>query len=230
MSEALTKNTMAKTDESFEGVGNQNTFNPDVVITAGGTREKIDDVRYVGNFSGGRLGHGVAKAYAELGYKVLLLAPNTVIDRYGLPDGVEHQAFNSTESLKQGLLSLKGVRLVLQAAAVSDYMPEITEGKISSDQEELVIKLKRTPKILPLLRDHFGSEASIVGFKLLSGVSEQELINAALKQIATCQTNACVANDLQDIGEKRKIHIVKPDGHYQTLYGETRVDSSRNRR
>jgi phosphopantothenoylcysteine synthetase/decarboxylase len=195
---------------------------PDVVVTAGGTQEKIDDVRYIGNFSGGKFGISIAEAYAERGYRVLLLAPNAVVERYGLPKGVEHQSFTSAESLKKRMLSIPATRLVLHAAAVSDYSPEQTEGKISSDEEELIIRLKRTPKILPLLRDHFGEATRIVGFKLLSNVTEEQLVAAALKQMYSCRTNACVANDLQDIGEKRKVHIVKPNGQYQTLYGDTK--------
>lgn len=194
---------------------------PDVVITSGGTQERIDDVRYIGNFSGGRLGRAMAESYAQLGHQVLLLAPNSVAERFGIPDGVEHRSFSSAQSLEEAIHEIPEAKLVLQAAAVSDYTPERCEGKISSDQEELVIRLKRNPKILKGLRQHFGEQTQIVGFKLLSSVSENELIDVAQTQISNCQTDACIANDLQDIKETRKIHIVKPDGSYQTISGDT---------
>jgi phosphopantothenoylcysteine synthetase/decarboxylase len=191
----------------------------EVIVTAGGTREQIDDVRYIGNFSGGRLGHSLAAQYAWRGHKVLLLAPERVVDRFGLPEGVEHEPFTSAESLRDRLLAQASARLILHAAAVADYMPERTYGKLSSENEELTLQLKRTPKILPSLRDHFGSETTIVGFKLLSGVREEELIEAATGQIQASGTDLCIANDLQNIGKQREVHIVQPDGHYGTIRG-----------
>lgn len=199
----------------------QNIECPDVIVTAGGTRENIDDVRYIGNFSGGRLGHALAATYADLGHRVLLLAPNMVVEHFGLPPGVDQETFTSAASLQDRLLGKSGARLILHAAAVADYSPDRLEGKVSSDEEELIIHLKRTPKILPDLRDHFGDATNIVGFKLLSGVSEEALIAAATQQIATSRTNLCIANDLQELGDKRRVHIVQPTGEYSTLYGHT---------
>lgn len=195
---------------------------PDVVVTAGGTREHIDDVRYLGNFSGGKLGHALAGAYAELGHRVLLLAPNCVPERHGEIDGVEHRPYTSAASLRAELLAVPAARLVLHGAAVSDYTPEKVEGKLSSDEDELVIRCRRTPKILPELRGHFGDGAQLVGFKLLSNVAETELIGVATRQIAACRTDACIANDLQELQETgRRLHIVAPDGTYQTVEGDT---------
>lgn len=193
----------------------------DVVITSGGTCEKIDDVRYISNFSSGRLGHELASAYSQLGHQVLLLAPLSVIDRFGTIDLVDHRSFTSAEDLRKELLAIPSARLVLHAAAVSDYTPEKVQGKISSDQEELIIHLKRNPKILAELRQHFGQSAKIVGFKLLSGVTEAELIKAAVNQINTNDTDLCIANDLQEIKDGRRVHIVQPSGDYQSLQGST---------
>jgi phosphopantothenoylcysteine synthetase/decarboxylase len=200
---------------------NEKTSCPEVLITAGGTREQIDDVRYIGNFSGGRLGHALAETYANLGHQVTLLAPKDVPERLGLPEGVNHQPFTSAESLRETMLSIPAARLVLHAAAVSDYTPERTAGKISSDEDELVIRCRRTPKILKALREHFGDKTNIVGFKLLSGVPETELIDTATKQIEVCKTDACIANDLEQLGLNRRLHIVEPGGEYQTIEGDT---------
>ena len=197
---------------------------PDVVITAGGTREQIDDVRYITNFSSGGFGHELAKQYAQYGMKVLLLAPKLTVQKYGaLPANVTHQEFTSAEDLREKLLSVETARFVLHAAAVSDYTPvSATQGKLSSDAERMTIELKRTPKILPQLREKYGSETKIVGFKLLSGVEESELIEAAVQQLSRAHTDLCIANDLQEMsGGDRKIHIVQPDGGYETLIGTT---------
>ena len=204
---------------------------PDVIVTAGGTRENIDDVRYIGNFSSGRLGHALAAEYAQAGLSVLLLAPNAAIDRFGLPDGqVEHQPFTSAESLRQAMLARSGAKIIMHAAAVADYMPERTEGKISSDQEELTLKFKRVPKILPLLRGHFGSETTIVGFKLLSGVSREVLIETATRQIADNKTDFCVANDLQNLNNPswgRLVHMVRPNREYESFIGHPQTVARR---
>lgn len=194
---------------------------PEIVVTAGGTRENIDDVRYIGNFSSGHLGIGMADTYARLGYSVLLLAPTDSVERFGLPEGVAHQAFTSATSLQERLYEISKPELVVHAAAVSDYTPEKFSGKLSSDEDELVVRLRRNPKILHGLRDHFGETTKIVGFKLLSGVSEATLVQTALRQIAQSRTNMCIANDLQDIGERRKLYAISADGTYRPIVGDT---------
>lgn len=195
-----------------------NTF--DVVITAGGTKEQIDDVRYIGNFATGELGINLARAYEQQGFRVLVLAPESVISRFGLPKGVEFREFTSAESLQVELLSVSEVGLVLHSAAVSDYTPIRAKGKISSDKDELVLTLKRTPKILPQLRTRFGTDTIIIGFKLLSGVPETKLIKVAKAQISTAQTDFCIANLLEHTGQRRQIHIVSKDGSVESVEGD----------
>lgn len=191
----------------------------EVVITAGGTQEQIDDVRYIGNFATGELGVSMAEAFAKRGASVLLLAPDTVIERFGVPKGVVHRLFTSAESLEAQFRMVLGTKLILHSAAVSDYTPERTKGKISSDKDELVLRLKRTPKILPQLRAYFGEDTTICGFKLLSNVPESELIDVATDQIQKAKTNYCIANDLKNHGNNRLIHIVSSDGSYKTHTG-----------
>lgn len=197
------------------------TFEPierhDVVITAGGTREPIDDVRFVTNFSGGALGHNLAREFASFDQNVLLLAPNNVMDRYGAIEGVEHRPFTSCADLDQQLKAVKQARIVLQAAAVADYSPVPHDGKISSDHDEMVIRMQRNPKILAGLREHFGKHTYIVGFKLLSGVSSGELIEVARNQIAGNHTDMCVANDLRSIHPKTRTVYAVPRGQYPSL-------------
>lgn len=191
----------------------------DVVITAGGTKEAIDDVRYITNFSTGEFGHTLAAEFSRRGRRVLLLAPKEVIQRFGLPGRLTHQSFTDANSLQHRLLSIDSAGLVLHAAAVADYTPERVTGKISSDQNELTLRLKRTQKILPLLRGHYGVDTTIVGFKLLSNVPESELIKVAIDQIQKAKTDYCIANDLRYHGENRVVHLVSDNGEFQTLSG-----------
>ena len=75
------------------------------------------------------------------------------------------------------------VDLFFMAAAVSDYAPEQASGKIRSDRDELVVRMGRAPKILPTLRDQCGPDSFLCGFKLLSGVTSEELIAVARAQM-----------------------------------------------
>jgi phosphopantothenoylcysteine decarboxylase/phosphopantothenate--cysteine ligase len=201
----------------MDTVSQENSF--DIVITAGGTRELIDDVRYIGNFSSGTLGYELAKAYSQAGYKVALLAPKFVTDQFGTLPSVTHIRFDSTADLDMELHRIAKAKLVLHLAAVSDYTPSRTSGKISSDQDELIIRLKVTPKIIAGLREHFGQETKIVGFKLLSGAPTKILIAKAQEQILKNNTDLCVANDLQEIRSSRIVHIVQANGQYTSLSG-----------
>jgi phosphopantothenoylcysteine synthetase/decarboxylase len=203
-------------------------LSPDVLITTGGTREQIDDVRYIGNFSSGRLGHALAERYTHLGKSVLLLSPKSTVDRFGLPDGVVHKSFMDTEDLESEMLAVENPELVLHAAAVADYKVEKTSGKIRSDAEKLTLNLVRTSKILKKLRSHYGKTTKIIGFKLLSGVEQGELLSVAKQQIIDNSTDLCVANDLQEIKEgSRKVYVVDHQGGYIDIRGNTQQVASR---
>lgn len=172
----------------------------EIVITAGGTREKIDDVRYIGNFSSGRLGHTIAQLYAEYtDDSVTLLAPNDTIYRFGEIEGVNHESFVTSRDLREKLLGIKTADVVFHSAAVSDYQPQQIAGKIRSDEEVLSVSMWRTPKILSELRGHYGYDTMIVGFKLLSGVHDFELSQAMKDQIIANNLNACIGTDLSKI-------------------------------
>ena len=170
------------------------------VVTAGGTSEKIDDVRVVTNLSSGRLGACIAEALAEQGVRTELITSGVVPESGGRALKVVRTA--STADLQQAIhrAAEQPIDLFLMAAAVSDYAPEQASGKIRSDADELVVKMGRAPKILPTLRGLCGEQTFIVGFKLLSGVSRGELVATARRQILGADTDACFANDLHHLG------------------------------
>lgn len=171
-----------------------------VIVTAGGTREAIDDVRFLTNVSTGRFGYELASVFHLRGCEVLLLAPEELRDRrwYALP--FDPVTFNGVADLREKLHAAVATRrpdALLMAAAVSDYVvANRVDGKIRSDVEELTLRLVRAPKILAGLRDLCGDATCIVGFKLLSGVSEAELRGAAEEQTRRDRLDLTVANDL----------------------------------
>jgi phosphopantothenoylcysteine decarboxylase/phosphopantothenate--cysteine ligase len=137
------------------------------IVTAGGTREPIDDVRVVANTSTGRFGVAIARALAWRGVDVTLVEAEQ-IDASGLPRQVRRLRYRTTSDLVTVLGGVLDGGLaappdaLLMAAAVSDYTPIATAGKLRSDADRLVIELDRTPKILPTLRDRCP-DALLVG-------------------------------------------------------------------
>src|SRR5262245_10126612 len=122
-----------------------------VLVTAGGTREAVDDVRVIANTSTGRLGARIADAAAASGHEVLLL-PGALAARPASPR-VRRESFESSAELGRLLeRHVPGCDAVLHAAAVSDYVPERAPGKLSSDLPEITLRLVRAPKLIDGLR------------------------------------------------------------------------------
>jgi phosphopantothenoylcysteine decarboxylase/phosphopantothenate--cysteine ligase len=179
-----------------------------VLITAGGTKEPIDDVRFITNFSSGALGRAFANHAAWRGHNVVILAPGHLERLSGpLHPNVEHRSFTSTASLQRELLKAAAERrwdLVLHSAAVSDYTPaEVAKGKIASkDHDTLTVELVKTPKLLASFREWFH-DAFLVGFKLLSGLPDEERLEIARQQLLKYGTDMCFENDLTGISKHR---------------------------
>ncbi len=108
------------------------------------------------------------------------------------------------------------VDMLVMAAAVSDYSPVAVEGKISSAEDELIIRLRKNPKLLDSLRDKLGDQAVLVGFKLLAGVSPETLTQVAVEQSRRAGCDLSVANDARLIDWTNGWHpvtVVAPKGH-----------------
>lgn len=186
------------------------------VITAGGTSEPIDDVRVITNVSTGRFGAALANELARRGVQVTLLAGRALA---GHPEWMDRSVrvvpFGGAAELDErlGKEIERPPELLFMAAAVSDYTPRAVEGKIRSDQDELVLRLTRNPKILGTLRERCGVGTFLVGFKLLSHVSREELVETARRMVERDRLNLCVANDLAELSrEEHPLWLVTPEG------------------
>jgi phosphopantothenate-cysteine ligase len=130
-----------------------------------------------------------------------------------LPTGTIGEYAQAVESV----LRAEPIDVAFLAMAASDYLPEPSPGKIGSEAEELVIRCRRAPKVIRSVRD-WAPAVVLVGFKLLSGVSEAELIAAAASACAANRADLTVANDQRTVREGRHtIHLVRPDGSSETL-------------
>jgi len=164
-----------------------------VVITAGGTREYIDMVRYISNASSGKMGYSLAReAYFRGARKVVLIS--TVKER-PVPYGVDVHYVDSTRQMKEAVLDHSSDGdIVIMAAAVSDIVPlERTPGKISKrDGLLLRLKFKLNENILEILSTNKRKGQFLVGFAAESGYNIEDV----LKKFSGRNVDMIVANDI----------------------------------
>jgi len=142
-----------------------------VVVSAGGTREPIDPVRFIGNRSSGKMGYAIALEARRRGARVdLVAAPNHLED----PAGVAVHRIETAEQMREAILGLVDIAdVVIKAAAVADFRPEhYSSSKIKKDSDDAsVIALVRNPDILAELGRHKG-ERLLVGFAAETDLAE----------------------------------------------------------
>jgi phosphopantothenoylcysteine decarboxylase / phosphopantothenate---cysteine ligase len=120
-----------------------------VLVTAGGTREPLDSVRYLGNRSSGRMGVALAEEARRRGAQVVLLAANLAVP---VPHGVETIATPTAEAMRDAALALEDVDVLLLAAAVADYRPAaVAAGKRPKDDAAWTVELEPTDDIAQAL-------------------------------------------------------------------------------
>lgn len=215
-----------------------------IVITAGGTSEPIDDVRKITNTSTGSLGLAIGKAFLEEHREKLEKIYYLHGERAEYPKDplVEPVKIGGTMDLKQQLekvLTENDIDAVIHAMAVSDYMVDrvttveairegrdkeaITGNKISSSIDNLAVILKKTPKVIGIIKK-ISPKARLVGFKLLSGVPHRELIDVATKLMDKNSCDFVLANDLSEIGPGKHVgYLVHRDGQVDTMQTKTEI-------
>ena len=177
-----------------------------ILVTAGGTREPLDDVRFLTNKSTGITGEHIARQLSELGFDVTLdLAESSnvrPVDAYSLN---RFDSFGSLSSLLQKQLAQENFDLVIHAAAVSDFNVDKAVGKIASD-DDLTLRLKRNPKIVNSLKNWSQNKnLKVVAFKLTSQASDQQVKEKISKLFNEAHADIVVQNDVKST-ENRKTH------------------------
>jgi phosphopantothenate-cysteine ligase len=244
-----------------------------ILVTAGGTTEKIDDVRAISNNSTGRLGAAIADAFLnsdkysvdKLFYVCGLSAAAPVSNRAEI---IRIGSVSHLASVLEELLSNRQIDAVILSMAVSDYGVETvttkgriseavagylkeepnyrgyspenlaaritdyifqsskkisTENKLSSDIDDLIITMKKTPKIISMIKK-LQPQTILVGFKLLSNTEHDVLIDTAYRLL---QRNACdmvLANDLSEITQDRHTgYLIMKDKSYLKLETKAQI-------
>ncbi len=170
-----------------------------VLVTAGGTREAIDSVRFIGNSSSGRMGLAVAAAARRRGAEVVLLCANVALAE---PAGVRRVDVVSAQQLREACeREFPACDVLLMAAAVADFAPaHASEGKIKKGgRETLSLELAPTADILAELAGRRRDGQTLVGFAAEHG---PDGVAGAQTKLVSKQLDALVVNDISraDIG------------------------------
>lgn len=180
-----------------------------VVVSAGGTHEAIDPVRFVGNRSSGRMGFAVAVRARDRGASVVLVSgPSALPD----PEGVTVQRVRSAREMRDAVLAAAGAAdAVVMAAAVADYRPaETADEKIKKTAGELVIRMVKNPDILAELgASRRPGGPMLVGFAL----ETSDLVAHAREKLARKGCDLVVANLAADgfEGDDNRVSLVTDD-------------------
>jgi phosphopantothenoylcysteine decarboxylase/phosphopantothenate--cysteine ligase len=177
--------------EELLGATNTVLHGKRVLVTAGGTREPLDAVRYLGNRSSGRMGVALAAEARRRGADVTLIAANLAVPA---PDGLQVVETPTAAELEREVLARAGVDLVLMAAAVADYRPaEAASEKRSKDGGAWHLELEPTPDILAELGSQHANGRVLVGFAAETG---SDGISRAREKLIRKGVDLIVYNDV----------------------------------
>ncbi len=184
------------------------------LITAGPTREPIDPVRFITNYSSGKMGYAIARALRDRGADVVLITgPTHLIP----PGGMKVLQVETAIEMHRAVMDMvKDVDIFISAAAVSDFGPrDFSKEKIKKgESSDLLIHLKKNPDILKEVSRIKKSDQIIVGF----AAETEDLFENAKKKIEEKQLDFIVANKIGDKGagfevDTNRVTIIEKDGN-----------------
>ncbi len=165
-----------------------------VVVTAGPTRERIDPVRFLTNFSSGKMGYAMAEAAAKLGAQTTLISGPVGIDP---PSGVQVVQVESAQDMFEAVIEhFDSASMVIKTAAVADYRPiEIHAQKMKKQSGESTIVLERTTDILAELGNRKTSQL-LIGF----AAETNDVVHYAKGKLVKKNADYIIANDVTEVG------------------------------
>lgn len=188
-----------------------------VIVTAGATIEKIDDVRYITNRSSGKMGAALAEECHLRGARVLLLrAKNAVKPRYSVTEKLFTTADDLLSLIKE---NINDYDVIFHTSAVGDF--QVTKPQIGKISSNVKISLELTPqiKILDQIKKLSASRRTkikLIAFKAEHGLSETELIQISHDRLMESKCDAIIANDISkpDRGfeaDTNEVYIIMED-------------------
>ncbi len=216
-----------------------------ILVTSGGTSEAIDSVRSITNHSTGRLGKIITETLLAAGHEVCLITTKRAVKPEPHPYLTIREIKNTNNLLVEMQELVKDYQVLIHSMAVSDYTPvymtglaeveassnleefldkQNKEAKISSNDEVQVLFLKKTPKIISLVKE-WNPAIHLIGFKLLVDVSEDYLIEIARQSLVKNQADLIIANDLTQISANQHRAIFVEREHLQTVQTKEEIAS-----
>jgi len=184
-----------------------------IVVTAGGTQEPIDPVRYISNRSSGKMGYALAEAACDRGAEVTLITAPTSLPE---PIGVDVVKVNTAQEMRQAVAKVTPqADALVMAAAVADYRPtKVAKDKIKKGEAGLTLKLECTPDILGSVKGNFIK----VGF----AAESSNLVENAREKLKKKGLDFIVANDItaSDSGfgvDTNKVTLIDQEGKIDSL-------------
>jgi len=203
-------------------------FGKNVLVSAGPTYENIDPVRFIGNYSSGKMGFEIAKEASKLGAKVLLVSGPSHESVDGYP--IERINVISAKDMYTAMHNnFDDADIVIMSAAVADYRPkEVANQKIKKNDEELIIELTKNPDILKSLGE-IKQKQLLVGFALETN-NEEEF---AKQKLTKKNLDFIVLNSMQDKDagfqkNTNKITIIDKDLTMQSFDAKSKKDVARD--
>ena len=182
-------------------------FGKKVLITAGGTKERIDPVRYISNDSSGKMGYALAEDAVKKGAEVILISATTALP---IPNGVKIEYVESAREMQEKVLNhFSSVDIAIMVAAVSDYRvkePATQKMKKTDDEDEITLTLVKNPDILKQLGSLKKEGQTVIGF----AAETHQVIEFAKQKLVKKNADFIIANDVSDqsIGFGSDMHQV----------------------
>ena len=182
-------------------------FGKKVLITAGGTKERIDPVRYISNDSSGKMGYALAEDAVKKGAEVILISATTALP---IPNGVKIEYVESAREMQEKVLNhFSSVDIAIMVAAVSDYRvkePATQKMKKTDDEDEITLTLVKNPDILKQLGSLKKEGQIVIGF----AAETHQVIEFAKQKLVKKNADFIIANDVSDqsIGFGSDMHQV----------------------
>ncbi len=198
--------------EQFSDSEKTPLYGKKVLITAGPTYEKLDPVRFIGNYSSGKMGFALAEEATKRGAEVTIVTGPTKIETSN--PSIKRVDVESAAQMKQECVKIfPAVDIAIMAAAVSDYTPKnVADSKMKRAGDNLMLELKPTTDIAALLGKQKSSSQVVVGFALETNNAK----NSAADKLKRKNLDFIVLNSLEDegagfMGDTNKISIINRD-------------------
>ena len=214
---------MKKSHQKLNAGKNKILSKMHILITAGGTREYIDPVRFITNASSGKMGYALAGAAQKAGHKVTLISASDLQP----PVGIEFVGVDSAAEMFEAVKKhFPRCDCLIMAAAVADYTPaKKATSKIKKTNKPLIIKLKPTADILKWAGKHKKKNQIVVGFAL----EDRAIRTRAEKKLKEKNLDLIIANTPSAIGaDKSTVQIKTADSAWIKIENATKITSAKS--